>query len=343
MLNTDYSSDRVCACRICGGHSLVPLTAKEMMFGSRQHFPYLECRTCGCVQILEYPSNIEDHYPPNYYSYQDAQVPLSDKGGTVTRAILRAGKRALMHGSNTLRRRFLRSRSTQRWLSSRPVAEMFLKYVPDPDTKILDVGCGSGGLLRTLDALYYRNLHGVDPFIAENVQMNGRLLVKKAEISELSPHYDCISFHHVLEHMPRQLTVLRAARALLAPDGLVMVRIPVVGGAAWRTYRENWIQLDPPRHFYLHSEGSFRTLAQQAGFSVSSIEYDSTGFQFWGSELYLRGIPLMGTGRPEDFKDSVFSRDELGRFDAQAAALNQDRDGDQIVAILRPGKTEMTG
>jgi SAM-dependent methyltransferase len=335
MLN----NDGLPACRICGSKDLGQITAREMMFGHREEFQYQECASCGCVQISDYPANITDHYPDNYYSYHDSSLPSPGRAEPLLKGILRSGKQTLMQQSDALRRRFLESNSTQEWLRSRPVANLYLKYVPDPDARILDVGCGSGGLLRSLDALYYRNLHGADPFIAGDVYLNGKLLVTQACMSDLEPYYDCISFHHVLEHMPDQLATLQAARGLLAPDGLVMVRVPVVGGAAWRTYRENWVQFDPPRHFYLHSETSFRMLAEQAGFSVSSIEYDSTGFQFWGSELYLRGIPLMGTGRPEDSLDAIFSADIRAEYDARAAALNQARDGDQIVAILRHRRT----
>jgi SAM-dependent methyltransferase len=335
MSNKERSDGFLAGCRVCGSGDLGRFTAKEMMFGNRREFLYVECQSCGCVQIAEYLDNIADHYPETYYSFQDSLLSSPDKANPMLKRILRPGKRALMRWCAPLRHQFLNSRATRHWLRSRPVAALYLKYVPDPDKKILDVGCGSGGLLISLDALYYRNLHGADPFISNDVYFHGRLLVKRANMPDLRPHYDCISFHHVLEHMPNQLAALQDARALLASDGLVMVRIPVVGGVAWRTYRENWVQLDPPRHYYLHSENSFRMLAEQAGFNVSSIEYDSTGFQFWGSELYLRGIPLMGTGRPEDSKDAIFSPDKLAEYDARAAELNQSRDGDQIVAILR--------
>jgi SAM-dependent methyltransferase len=328
-------NDHVPVCRICHGQDLQQVTAREMMFGSKQEFIYLECSSCGCVQISNYLSNIADHYPKSYYSYQDASQPSPKSSASPLKGIIRHGKRVLMDQSGILRRRFLESDSTKEWLRSRPVASLYVKCVPDADARILDVGCGSGGLLRSLDALYYRSLHGVDPFIEQDIYLNDKLLVRKAQLSDLDPYYNCISFHHVLEHMPDQLSVLQAARVLLAEGGMVIVRIPVVGGAAWRTYRENWVQLDPPRHYYLHSEASFRMLADQAGFRVSSVEYDSTGFQFWGSELYIRGIPLVGGSGPGTSLDTIFDLATRSDYDARAIALNHARDGDQIVAILR--------
>jgi len=44
------------ACRICG-NSVGNKThaAREMMFGMRDVFHYLECASCGCVQLVDTP------------------------------------------------------------------------------------------------------------------------------------------------------------------------------------------------------------------------------------------------------------------------------------------------
>jgi hypothetical protein len=58
-------------CRICqnsAGNRI--FTAREMMFGSRETFDYVECAACGCIQIIEIPAEIEKyyHYPQTFYS-----------------------------------------------------------------------------------------------------------------------------------------------------------------------------------------------------------------------------------------------------------------------------------
>src|SRR6478609_9592522 len=58
------------ACRICGNiEGNIIFQTKEMMFGFRDPFNYVECKECGTVQIEEIPGNIEKYYPDNYYSY----------------------------------------------------------------------------------------------------------------------------------------------------------------------------------------------------------------------------------------------------------------------------------
>ena len=40
-----------------------------MMFGFRDEFRYIECASCGCLQISEVPPNLAKYYPDDYYSY----------------------------------------------------------------------------------------------------------------------------------------------------------------------------------------------------------------------------------------------------------------------------------
>ena len=322
-------------CRICGGGSLSDLDAREMMLGLREHFLYKECHSCGCVQIGRYPENMEKYYPKDYYSYKTAGGGATGHDQFSWQGIKRQAKAFLINISTAGRRRFLNLPSTRLWLESQPVLKMYLKYAPNPAARILDVGSGGGEILKNLHYLFYENACGIDPFVEKDIYFNGKLLIQKTHLRDLELHYDLISFNHVFEHLPDQASVLRDVRRLLAPDGLLMIRIPVTGGAAWRAYRENWVQLDAPRHYYLHSERSFRLLADQAGFDMVSLEYDSFGLQFWGSEMYLRDIPLMDPRSPVHSGTSLFSPAEMAGYEARAAGLNQARDGDQIVTLMR--------
>lgn len=321
-------------CRICGSAHMAALTAHEMMFGTREGFDYRECSSCGCVQIARYPEAIERHYPADYYSMRADGGAEAAPPSLARRVREWATWQALRH-LPTLRARYFDSPGARAFLARRPIAALYRTHVPDLSARILDVGCGSGALLRDLRVIHYRRAEGVDPFLAAPVSHGGRLLVRKAAFEDMVGQYDCISFHHVLEHMPDQLATLRQARLLLAPGGVVLVRIPVAASEAWRRYRERWVQLDAPRHFYLHSERSLALVAGQAGLEVAEISYDSSGFQFWGSELYLRGIPLEDPRSPATPGESIFGAAELAGWEEQARTLNAARDGDQLLAVLR--------
>lgn len=310
------------ACPFCGTAAFGRVQAREMMFGLRERFDYLECRGCGCLRIAAVPADLGRHYPAGYYAHAD--VAPRGLRGAVAR-LRRALLPRLLPRLPTLRRR---------WLRRRPALAAYADRLPDPAARILDVGCGDGKLLRRLRELGYRNAEGVDPFVAADIRLDGSLLVRKAELRDLAGPYDAISLHHALEHMPDQQAALAEVFRLLRPDGFALIRVPIVGGRAWRSYREDWVQLDAPRHLWLHSERSLAALARGAGFEVERITHDSTALQFWGSELYRRDIPLTDPRSPARGGD-LFTPAEMAAFASQAEEANLRGEGDQVVAILR--------
>jgi hypothetical protein len=148
-------------------------------------------------------------------------------------------------------------------------------------------------------------------------------------------------FHHSFEHMLGPYETLAAAARLLAPAGSCLIRVPVASSYAWEQYRADWVQLDAPRHFLLHSIESMRRLAERAGFETAGIVHDSGSFQFVGSELYRRDIPLHTTA-PTDVaaRAATFTREELAAFEERARDLNAQGRGDQAAFYLKkPSRT----
>jgi hypothetical protein len=96
------------------------------------------------------------------------------------------------------------------------------------------------------------------------------------------------------------------------------------------------VQLDAPRHLYLHSTDSLKRLAAAAGFECEAVRYDSTAFQFWGSEQYVKNVPLHS---PMSYcinpKESLFSKEDIEKFRVRAEELNSKDLGDQAAFYLR--------
>ena len=70
-------------CRICNHSEGKHYNAIEMMFGMKESFGYFECDNCGCLQIKEFPGNMSQYYPPNYYSFST----VSDSAGFIKKMI----------------------------------------------------------------------------------------------------------------------------------------------------------------------------------------------------------------------------------------------------------------
>jgi SAM-dependent methyltransferase len=190
----------------------------------------------------------------------------------------------------------------------------------------------------------FERVTGCDPYLPEDIHYGNGLYIAAAGIGQIGSEarWDLITFHHSFEHMPDPLETLLAARDLLRDGGLCLLRIPTVSSFAWERYGVHWVQLDAPRHLHLHSIESVRRLADDAGFEVVRIVYDSHSIQFWGSEGYARDIP------PKDHRKGrgvgriawILRKWKLGR---QADRLNRDRRGDQAAFVLAksplPGPT----
>lgn len=305
-------------CRICGSEAIRHYRVREMMHGTREPFHYLECGACGCLQIASIPPDLARFYPRDYYSYE---APGGQTGARVKRAMLNL---ALMLGQTV--------RPLERWLERRggDVALLcrYRRLCPDRRARILDVGAGGGRLVWALRSAGYGAALGIDPFVEADRRDGEGILVRRASLADTEGEWDLIGFNHVLEHMPDQAEALEQAAARLAPAGKILVRVPVVGGEAWRQYGTDWVQLDAPRHLYLHSRSSLRQLAARSGLRVVAEDDDSSALQFWGSELYRRDIALTDPRAPG------ISAKTMRAHTVRAHALNARHEGDQIAMVL---------
>ncbi len=314
------------ACRVCrasfNGNTFI---AREMMLGTRDQFEYWECSDCGCVQILEIPHNLDDYYPRSYFSLKRYRRP----GRNLIRKII--DQRRVRHSLGVedwlgkFLNRFLRPLNYVEWCRFAQIGI---------DARVLDVGCGAGKLPMRMKLGGFKECAGVDPHIDADIQYPLGVRIYKKDIAELAEQrpgeFDLIMFHHSLEHVPDPHATLKAARRLLAPNGKVLIRIPVAGSYAWRRYGENWVSLDPPRHLWLPSVEGMHRLAGANGFSLARARHDSTPLQFIGSELYQRNIPLNASRKEKN----IFDTKSMRRFEDAARRLNEDADGDMAVFVL---------
>lgn len=315
-------------CKICNnseGNEVYEV--KEMQFGLRERFSYFQCSKCECLQIAEVPANMSVYYPSHYYSFLSSSPEKSQN------PIIRSIK--------TLRNRYA--------IFKKGIPGQFInKFFPaskllmlsqiglTEDSYILDVGCGSGTILYNLKELGFTHLLGVDPYIKEDIEYKNGLRILKKHIHELDGKWDLIMFHHSFEHIQDPLETLQSVSELLTEGGVCLIRIPTVSSYAWKYYRENWVQLDAPRHFFLHSVKSITLLSEKTDLSLERIVYDSTEFQFWGSEQYKQDIPLYDP-QSQSFgpSRSLFSAKDLAGFRRKAIELNLKNQGDACAFFLR--------
>ena len=310
-------------CKICTAEKYSPLRVKEMMYGRVAEFDYGLCQSCQCLQIREVPENLAEFYPNNYYSFSanTKRRPFKNWKKVIWRKII------LNHPETISPLFFL-------FKKSQPLFWIYRKMGLRRGMETLDVGAGSGFHVLELRSAGVRAL-GIDPNINADLMVQSTLLVKKIELKEINQKLDIITFHHSFEHINEQLETLIHAKALLKPEGKILIRIPTVSSWAFEEYKENWFQLDAPRHLFLHSHKSIKMLAEQADLKVIDLWCDSTETQFIASEQYRMGMTLLDSKSfMVNKKKSIWTNGEVKKFKEKARKANNVLRGDQICVIL---------
>lgn len=308
-------------CKVCfNTQNNISYIGREMMFGTRDEFPYFKCSVCGCLQIVEIPANLEKYYPTNYYSYQQKKISSLD---IITNTLIQFSLKLKL--DKVLPVCYLSSKYKKLckyknvWLQN--------KWV-NSNSSILDVGCGNGALLKLLKLYGFKKLKGIDPFLAKDIIDNEGINIYKKEIFDIQESFDFIMLHHSFEHMSDPHQVFSKLSQLITDKGYILIRIPIADGYAWRKYQMDWFQVDAPRHFFLHTVKSINMLAEQSGLIIDSINYDSEHHQLTLSEMYLKNIPLSSIPHYFKPKNKLF-------FKRKAELLNKLQDGDQACFILK--------
>ncbi len=318
-------------CAICANtHNNRRYTAREMMYGLRDPFVYVECAACGCMHIEMVPNNLAAYYPSGYYSFRArSRAPLAW-------FIRRLRDSYALRGSGLVGQLLLAFHPGD--MNVLQSLQSLARLRPLPQSHILDVGCGAGLLLESLHQLGFTNLMGLEPYLDTDHMSAGGVPIYKQSVQHLAGTsiWDIIMFHHSFEHIATPRETLHSVARLLKPHGVCLIRMPTVSSFAWKNYRTDWVQLDAPRHLWLYSLEGVRLLAAQTNLLLEDVVYDSTAFQFWASEQYRQDIPLMSDrSYAINPAHALFSQADIRTFQQKAAVLNRARQGDTAVFYLR--------
>ncbi len=214
-------------------------------------FQYGECGDCASLTLRDVVN------PSGYYGdgYERLAPRSTDVSHQLSRSIVGAGCR--WSGSvDRLSGRSLFDRFCPSWYG------WFRGLHLTARSPILDVGCGNGALLFHLRSFGFENLVGVDPFL-QSAHVGRGLRLERLHLDQVSGRFKVIIFNHSLEHVDDPGELLESARSRLERDGAIVVQLPIVGGAAWRRYRDNLVSLDAPLHRFIPTPEGVTQLARR--------------------------------------------------------------------------------
>jgi SAM-dependent methyltransferase len=209
------------------------------------------------------------------------------------------------------------------------VAALLGERLDRPGLRILDVGCGTGGVLAHLGARVATV--GVDRSVQAlgHSRRRGVAAVACADMDRLPfgpARFDLVLLLDVIEHFADDAAVLRAVRPLLRPGGAVLVSVP----AFQALFGEHDVAL---RHFRRYSPGGLRRALEAGGFTVRRLTY--TNVAALPPAALVRGLlPRLGLRRRAgtDLYEHApwVNRVLIGLYRLEAAAL-------RVLPRLPPG------
>jgi SAM-dependent methyltransferase len=282
-------------CPVCSAENdRLCFEVQDTMFGSPGKYQLVECQQCTQRYVNPRPTDaaLARHYPNDYLCYTNFDAE---------HWLLRWAFRRMQEGQ--ARRRL---RQIEKATGKLPAG-----------SRVLDVGCGRGELMALLKR--ERNCSCIGTDINPDVLsiVNGQLGIPVVEGSLLDLEFEYGSFDLVtmteyLEHESRPSEVVERAAKLVKPGGYVAIEVPDISGPPGRWFRENWWQIDCPRHLNFFSPQTLGQLLEAQGLEVvetrrygmlTSMGYSllqAMGFRYHGSNklVYLGlsaalGLPFL--------------------------------------------------
>lgn len=304
-----------------------PYEIREMMFGLRETFTYFQCSSCQCLQISNIPEDMSKYYTSRYYSFSRGKKKLQI--AKLKKSVKKLVNKYAVFGEGMIGKLLY---------AAFPEPSMCcLSRIPiDRNMRILEIGSGDGAFLLDLAEIGFTDLKGIDPYIEEDITYDKGVRVFKKTVEDVSGKWDLIIFHHSFEHCDDPETVLRHVSHLLDSNGACIIRAPLVPSFAWEHYGVHWVQIDAPRHLFIPSIRSMEILAKKANLRLFDAAYDSTDFQFWGSEQYRRNVSLFSdSSYLVSPRKSMFGYVDVFLFKKRAKRLNLLKRGDQLALYLK--------
>jgi SAM-dependent methyltransferase len=245
-------------CPICDRHSGSSV-ASGYDFEYRtcaEEFTFRRCASCDVTYLNPRPdtSELAKIYPPEYNPFHFHKI---------RNPIVRWGRRL----------------TQKRKLSA-------IRKLLAEDATVLDVGCGSGDLLKLMAEFGSKRwrLFGNDlnqESLKTVAQLGIGTIPGRFEEVNVGMQFDLIVLNQTIEHLEEPAKVIRKAADVLRPSGVLFIETPCIMGADAKLFRRRyWGGYHIPRHWSLFSPSSISALLRANGFDTITIGYLASP-SFW--------------------------------------------------------------
>lgn len=242
-------------CPVCKNTSLQHFLSAKDYTVSKEQFEIVKCTNCSHLftQNIAAQNEIGKYYQSeNYISHSDTQEGIVNKLYHAVRKRTLADKKKLVQ-----------------------------KETGKQQGKILDIGCGTGAFLHTMNLAGWEST-GLEPDDTARKKAKELYHLESKPSHEIFdlPHntYDAITMWHVLEHVHQLHEYIKQLKNMVTAHGRIFIAVPNYTSYDAQHYAAHWAAYDVPRHLYHFSPTSMKNLVEKHGLSILSIKpmwYDS--------------------------------------------------------------------
>jgi SAM-dependent methyltransferase len=150
---------------------------------------------------------------------------------------------------------------------------------------VLDIGAGTGLFLSKFrDEGWVVDGNELSDNACKFAEKAYKINLKNGDFLDFSfpaESFDLITLNNSLEHLYSPRETLMKAHKLLKKGGLIEISVPNAESVGAKLFSGQWYALQPPRHLYLFSPKTIRTLLRKCGFKVLEIKHG-----YWTHNFY---------------------------------------------------------
>jgi SAM-dependent methyltransferase len=232
-------------CLVCGSksHKAIYKNLVDVEDGVPGAYTISRCKNCGFVFLSVRPTikSLAQCYPHDYHAR------VENWSGKISRFLY------------TLKYYFEYRRLNE-----------IVGHVPQ---SMLDIGCGSGGLLLELRRRWGRSCHlaGLDQAASTTTDLpKAGVDLYVCDIGKFhsSKKYEIVTMNEVVEHVYNPVKTLKTVRILLKKGGLLIGEVPHFKSPWLKVFPRHWGGFQIPRHMTFFDDATITKVLQTAGFRV---------------------------------------------------------------------------
>lgn len=260
-------------CNLCGcGDEEVLFQQNDLLTNYPEPFKVVRCRQCELVYVNPRPrlDDLGQFYTPEFVSYQFESTVSSEQATWRDRLMVKMTQDLARDRIRKIRR--------------------FVDL--NPQSRVLDIGCGKGHFLNQLKQEWKCEVSGLDIDESSTRYCSDILGISvthgNATALETQPdRYDLVTMWHYLEHESDPSEVLAKVRMCLKPGGLLVIEVPNQASFENQIFGRRSYLYDVPRHLYDFAPATMEKLLTKASLEMEHLSCTSSSGGWLGSVQQL--------------------------------------------------------